>query len=60
MYTYKLFIYNFNETIYLHKIFLKIIILLFYRFVSNFEPTQVGTYGIYQFIDIINLSNIYL
>ena len=47
MYTYKLLIYNFNRTIYLHRIFLKNIILLFYRFVSNFEPAQVGTGEIY-------------
>ena len=48
MYTYKLFIYNSNGTIYLHRFFLKkIIILLFYQFVSNFEPVQNGTGEIY-------------
>ena len=48
MYTCKLLIYNFNETIYLHRIFSKKnIILLFYRFVSNFEPVQIGTDEIY-------------
>ena len=47
MYVYKLLIYNFNGTIYLHRIFKKFIILLFYRFVSNFEPVQVGTGKIY-------------
>ena len=44
MYTYILLIYNFNETIYLHRISKKNIILLF---VSNFEPVQVGTNEIY-------------
>ena len=43
MYTYKLLIYSFNGIIYLHRIFYKNIILLFYRFVSNFEPTQTET-----------------
>ena len=47
MYRYKLLIYNFNGTIYLYIIFYKNIILLFYRFVSNFEPVQVGTDKIY-------------
>ena len=47
MYTHKLLIYIFKGTLYLHRIYLKIIILLFYRFVSNFEPTQVGTSKIY-------------
>ena len=47
MYTYKLLIYNFNGTIYLHRIFLKIIILLFYRFTSNFEPVQIVIDEIY-------------
>ena len=35
IYTYKLLIYNFNGSIYLRRIFSKII--LFYRFVSYFE-----------------------
>ena len=35
----RLLIYDFSGTIYLHK-FLKIIILLFYRFVSYFELVQ--------------------
>ena len=47
MYRYKLLIYNFNEIMYLHRIFLKNIILLFYRFVSNFEPVQIGIDKIY-------------
>ena len=47
MYSYKLLIYNFNGTIYLYKSFLKNIILLFYRFVSNFKSTQIGTGEIY-------------
>ena len=49
MYTYKLLIYSFNGTIYLHRIVLKKnIILLFYRFVSNFEWVQVETGEIYN------------
>ena len=55
MYRYKLFIYNFIGAIYLHRIFLKKYILLFYRFVSNFEPAKVERNEIYKFIEIINL-----
>ena len=47
MYTYKLLIYNYNKIIYLHGIFLKNIILLFYQFISNFEPPQIETEKIY-------------
>ena len=47
MYTYNLLIYNFNGIIYLHKKIEKLIILLFYRFMSTFKPTQVGSGEIY-------------
>ena len=47
MYINKLLIYDFNETIYLHRSLKNIIILLFYRFVSYFTPAQVGTDEIY-------------
>ena len=45
MHIYKLLIYNFIGTIYLHRIFE--IFFLFYRFVINFESVQVGTDKIY-------------
>ena len=40
---YKLLIYNFSETIYLYRSLKKNTILLFYQFVSNFKPVQIGT-----------------
>ena len=46
MYTYKLLIYNLMRP-YIYVDFFKNIILLFYRFVSNFEPVQVRTGEIY-------------
>ena len=47
MYIYKLLIYNLMGPYIYIEFSKKIIILLFYRFMSNFESTQVETSEIY-------------